>query len=211
MPLLIVSIDGVEIRRVPVQKERTTLGRHSGNDIVLTDSVVSGRHCVFELEGGADVFLEDLGSTNGTYLNGQMLHSQRPLLRNRDVVGIGRFRLQFLSEPEFQNSGETNAMPLDTALGGLPELATLHARLRLLSGSSAGLEVPVVKAVTTFGKPGVAVVAISHRHHGYDLALVDGAAGPMLNGKLLTADAVPLCDRDVIELAGTQLQFLLRP
>ena len=54
--------------------------------------------------------------------------------------------------------------------------------MRVLSGSSAGLEMPVVKAVTTFGKPGIAIVAISHRRNGYYVAVMEGGDGPLLNG-----------------------------
>ncbi|HPL79723.1 MAG TPA: FHA domain-containing protein, partial [Burkholderiaceae bacterium] len=77
MPQLVLSIEGVEIRRVNLQKQRTTLGRKPHNDIVLADLVVSGEHCAFILEGLADVTVEDLRSTNGTYLNGQMVRKQK--------------------------------------------------------------------------------------------------------------------------------------
>ena len=66
MPQLIMSIEGVEIKRVNLQKNRTTLGRKANNDIVLADMVVSGEHCAFMLEGLADVYVEDQKSTNGT-------------------------------------------------------------------------------------------------------------------------------------------------
>ena len=67
MPQLVLSIEGVEIRRVNLHNNRTTLGRKPHNDIVLPDLVVSGEHCVFILEGLADVTVEDLKSTNGTF------------------------------------------------------------------------------------------------------------------------------------------------
>jgi hypothetical protein len=80
----------------------------------------------------------------------------------------------------------------------------------VLNGSSAGLEVPVVKAVTTFGKPGVTVVAVSHRRTGFFVAHLDGDVVPTLNGRVLGDDPVLLSDRDVLELAGTRMQFQLR-
>ena len=78
MPQLVLSIEGVEIRRVNLRNNRTTLGRKPHNDIVLPDLVVSGEHCAFILEGLADVTVEDLRSTNGTYLNiiKEMLESE---------------------------------------------------------------------------------------------------------------------------------------
>ncbi len=209
MPQLIATIDGVEIKHVHLQKDRTTLGRKPHNDIVLTDMVVSGDHCAFEMEGLADVYLEDLGSTNGTYLNGKMVHGERVRLRDHDVIGVGRFRIQFLTSSRPADFGQTSTMTLE-GLGHPGASQALHASLKVLSGSSAGLEVPVVKAVTTFGKPGVIVVAISHRLHGYYVAVVEGDMQPLLNDEPIGPDAKPLADQDVIDLAGTRLRFLLK-
>jgi hypothetical protein len=68
----------------------------------------------------------------------------------------------------------------------------------------------VVKAVTTFGKPGISIVAVSHRRTGYFVAYMDGAERPLLNGKPLGDEAVPLANEDVLELAGTKMRFLLK-
>jgi hypothetical protein len=69
---------------------------------------------------------------------------------------------------------------------------------------------PVVKAVTTFGKPGVAVVAISHRRNGYFVALMEGTLTPTLNGLPIGANAQLLSNLDVLELAGSKLLLLLK-
>src|SRR3954452_6438747 len=98
MPQLIASVEGVQIKHVYLQKDRTTLGRHPDNDIVLDNMVVSGRHCIFELKGLADVFIEDLGSTNGTYINGKMV--KRQPLRDGETIAIGNFRIRYLVESE---------------------------------------------------------------------------------------------------------------
>jgi hypothetical protein len=81
---------------------------------------------------------------------------------------------------------------------------------QVLNGSSAGLEVPVVKAVTTFGKPGVSVIAVSHRRDGYYVAHLDGTSEPLLNGDAVGARPVLLSDGDVVELASTKMVFLLK-
>jgi FHA domain-containing protein len=205
MPQLIASVEGVEIKHVYLQKDRTTLGRGADNDIVLDNMIVSGHHCAFELRGLADVFIEDLGSTNGTYINGKMVKRQK--LSDGEVVAIGNFRIQYLSASE-QPSGfsETLAMKLD-ALG---RPANTHGVFQVLNGSSAGLEMPVVKAVTTFGKPGVSVVAVSHRRDGYYVAHLDGPGEPTLNGHVIGARATLLSDGDVLELASTKMVFLLK-
>ena len=202
MPQLIATVEGVEIKHVYLTRDKTTLGRKDTNDIVLDNLVVSSRHCVFELKGLADVFIEDVGSTNGTFVNNKRI--QRQQLQDGDVIAIGNFRIQFLSASGDSGFGQTTAFDTQSMGTGL-----LHASFRVLNGSSAGLEVPVVKAVTTFGKPGVAVVAVSHRRSGFFVAHLDGETATTLNGKLLGADPVMLSDDDVLELAGTRMQFRL--
>lgn len=206
MPQLIASVEGVEIKHVYLQKDRTTLGRNPDNDIVFDNMVVSGHHCVFELKGLADVYIEDLHSTNGTYINGQMVKRQR--LHDGEVIAIGNFRIQFLAASERPSGfSETQAMKLDA--GGQPARQP-HAVFQVLNGSSEGLEMPVVKAVTTFGKPGVSVVAVSHRRDGYYVAHLDGDSRPALNGDALGEVPVLLSNHDVLELAGTRMLFMLR-
>ena len=207
MPQLVLSIEGVEIRRVNLNHNRTTLGRKPHNDIVLADLVVSGEHCAFNLEGLADVYVEDLRSTNGTYLNGQMVRKQK--LRDHDVITVGRIHIEYLSAAAPGDFGQTTAMPLGGA-STYGQAVAIHASLRVLSGSSTGLEMPVVKAVTTFGKPGIAIVAISHRRNGYYVAVMEGGDGPLLNARPIGADPVPLGDGDELELAGTRMRFCLK-
>lgn len=204
MPQLIASVEGVEVKHVYLTKDRTTLGRRADNDIVLDNPAVSGQHCVFELKGLADVFIEDLGSTNGTFVNN--VRVQRHKLEDEDVIAISRFRIRYRSATEESGFGATAAM----TLGATPHLPPpASASFKVLDGSSAGLQVPVVKAVTTFGKPGVSVIAVSHRRTGYFAAHLDGAQVPQINGKPLGRDPVLLASEDVIELAGTRMQFQL--
>ena len=216
MPQLIASVEGVEIKHVYLENDRTTLGRKPHNDIVFNNMVVSSEHCVFELRGIADVFVEDLGSTNGTYVNGHMIKS-REKLHDRDVIAIGNFRIQFLASSEHEpaevpNHEETTAMSISAlhSLGFEGTSGARQASLKVLSGSSEGLEVPVVKAVTTFGQPGVAMVSISHRRNGYFVVRVDGDGPSTLNGMPVGDQAVPLEHHDVLELAGTAMEFLLK-
>jgi hypothetical protein len=205
MPQLIVTVGGEEIRHVYLSKDRTTLGRAKDNDIVLQNPAVSSRHCVFELKGLADVFVHDLGSTNGTFVNNQRVE-QRRKLEDEDVVAICGFRIRYLTATADSGFGATAAM----TFGPSPQvLQVSHASFRVLSGTSAGLEVPVNKAVSTFGRPGVAVIAVAHRRTGYYAAHLDGPQVPQLNGSPMGADPVLLAHDDVLELAGTRMQFVL--
>jgi hypothetical protein len=211
MPQLIASVEGVEVERVYLKKERTTLGRKPHNDIVLHNLVVSGEHCVFTLQGLTDVTIEDLGSTNGTYVNGHMIKS-REALKDQDIITIGNFRVQYLTASVSEPTGapqSTTAMSLDAL--GLPGTAgVLQACFKTLSGDSAGLELPLLKAVTTFGQPGIARVSVSHRRDGYYVACIDGETAPTLNGKAIGPEAVALAHNDVLELAGVAMAFLLK-
>jgi hypothetical protein len=207
MPQLIASVDGVQVHHVYLHMDRTTLGRKPHNHIVLADQAVSGEHCVFELSGLTDVYVEDLGSTNGTYINGKMV--SRHLLRDGDVISLGKFKVLYRSANELTDEAQTAAMPLE-AEGQPRPSAELHASLTVLSGSSAGLTIPVVKAVATFGKPGVAMVAIAHRRHGFYISRMEAKEVPLLNGQAITDVPVLLQDRDVLELAGTAMEFCLR-
>lgn len=201
MPQLIATIQGVEVKHVYLHKDRTILGRKPGNDIVLDTMVVSGQHCAFDLVGVADVFLTDLGSTNGTYVNDRMV-KERTRLNDGDVIAIGPYRIKYLQASEEPSTfGGTLQFTADAA--------PLHASFAVISGSSAGLQMPVVKAVTTFGKPGVSVVSVAHRRGGFFVTHLGGSTAPLLNGNPMGVDPVLLADQDVLELAGTKMQFQL--
>lgn len=205
MPQLIATVEGIEVKHVYLTKDRTTLGRRAHNDIVLNNLAVSGDHCVFELKGLVDVSIEDLGSTNGTFVNNVKVVRRQPL-HDGDLIAIGRFRIEYLTASETPSVFSSTAIQRPDTTSTHPR----HASLQVLNGSSAGLEVPVVKTVTTFGKPGVALVAISHRRSGYYVALMDGQIVPSLNGLPITTEPQLLSNLDVLELAGSKLLFLLK-
>jgi FHA domain len=207
MPQLITTVGGVEIHRTYLTRERTTLGRRPHNHIVLTDLAVSGEHCVFELSGLTDVVVIDLGSTNGTYINDAMVRMH--LLKDGDVISIGKFKIQYLQANELTDECKTASMSLGDGYSHA-STGAMQASLRVLSGSSAGLELPVSKAVSTFGQPGVALVAIAHRRNGYYVSCMDAVQTPKLNGKAISDEPVLLAEHDVIELAGSALEFRLK-
>ena len=202
MPKMIVSIDGVVIKEVQLTKDRTTLGRRPYNDIVIDNLAVSGEHAVMQMSG-ADVFLEDLNSTNGTYVNGKAIKKQQ--LQNGDTVEIGKYKIKFVHDGASGNHEKT--MVINSGAVEAAQVAG-NAAIKVMSGAAAGREVPLVKVVTSIGTPGVAVAAITRRPHGYVVALVEGAVKPTVNGEALGTDAVNLKHGDLIELAGTQMQFI---
>ncbi len=217
MGKLVVSLDGVVIKEVQITKDKTTLGRRPYNDIVIDNLAVSGEHAVLQMVG-SDVFIEDLNSTNGTYINGKAVKKQ--LLAHDDTVEIGKYKIKYLADEghEYEKTmimkpGQSVPTFMHTApqtphsgFGGLAPV--LPASIKVLNGAAAGREVSLTKVVTTVGKPGVQVASITKRPGGYVFAHVEGAARPTVNGSSVTADSVPLKNGDVIELAGTQMQFI---
>jgi len=207
MAELVVSSDGVETQHVHLIKDRTTLGRRHHNDVALSDLSVSGMHCVFERGDSGAIWLMDVGSTNGTYVNGERI--QRRQLEDQDVVTVGIYSIRFLLQPPVAVAGQTSPMRLE-ALGAPGRAGAQKASLRVLEGVAQGRDVPLVKTVTTFGKPGDAVVAVYHRRHGYYVALVEAGEQPALhNGQPVGTDAAPLADQDILELGDSRLLFIL--
>jgi hypothetical protein len=219
MPKMIVSIDGVVIKEFQLTKDRTTLGRRPYNDIVIDNLAVSGEHAAVQMVGG-EVYLEDLNSTNGSYVNGKSIKKQ--LLQNNDTVEVGKYKIRFVNETAGAALDKTAAMqPAATAAVMPPASAPAPvaeapadldlrpgAAIKVLSGAAAGREVQLVKVVTTIGKPGVAVAAITRRPIGFVVAHVEGASVPTLNGIPVSGTPVALKNGDLLELAGTRMQFM---
>jgi hypothetical protein len=220
MPKMIVSIDDVVIKEVQLTKDRTTLGRRPYNDIVIDNLAVSGEHAVIQM-AGEQVFLEDLNSTNGTYVNGKAIKRQQ--LQSGDDIEIGKYKIKFAGEGAGDDFDKTMVVQPRTptaasaaapsgfvppGMGDSQGLGAFHASIKVLSGAAAGREVPLTKVVTTIGKPGIAVAAITKRQHGFVVHHVEGGGNPTVNGSVISAEPVALKNGDVLELAGTQMQFV---
>ena len=224
MGKLVVSLDGVVIKEVQITKDKTTLGRRPYNDIVIDNLAVSGEHAVLQMVG-QDVFIEDLNSTNGTYINGKAVKKQ--LLAHNDTVEVGKYKIKFMvddgTDYEKTMIMKPGAMSLGSSPGGYTSSGRTSsfgalsggasgnvgpATIRVMNGAAAGREVVLTKVVTTVGKPGVQVASITKRPTGYVLAHVEGALRPTVNNTPLAGETVGLRNGDVIELAGTQMQFV---
>lgn len=247
MAKLILSMETTMLKEIPLNKERTTIGRKPHNDIQIDNLAISGEHAVV-ITILNDSFLEDLGSTNGTFVNGQSV--KKHFLQNGDTIELGKYRLKFVSElPQQTNAADFEKTmilrpgaakppapapaplpasapaatppahlstspgmpPAAPAAAAAPAAPTLPlGAIQLLSGGNAGKEMELTKTLTTLGKPGVQVAVIARRPHGYFITHVEGASFPVVNGKALDAQAHPLADHDVIELAGVKMEFFLK-
>ena len=226
--LIITDAEGAT-REFPLDKERVSIGRHPDNDISLNDKAVSGRHAVI-ITILRDSFLEDLNSTNGTQVNGKQI-AKHPL-SNGDTVSIGRNTLKYQTEvvageeDDFEKTMilrpgqmgaafESQVNKAAAAAPGQEAVASgkpLLGKLRVASGPNSGKELELTKALTTIGRPGVQVAAITRRADGYYIVHVGGSSGgqhPLVNGLEIDAQARKLNNGDTIDLVGTKMTFLL--
>ena len=275
MARLMLSLDGQVLAEYNMTKERYTIGRLPDNDVRIDNGAVSGHHALV-INILDDSFLEDLNSTNGTYVNGKLI--KKHALQHGDVITIGHHQLRFAdqdagdSDPDefektmvlrpgrasehseeqvsdaVQRAQEAASatlpedediniphpdsspappppsqpavaaaaaapepvaqnMPAPQPSGGLP-----RAKLQVISGKFAGKELELTKALTTLGRPGVQVAAITRRAEGFFVVNVDsGKEGrfPDVNGSPIGPQARRLHDNDVIELAGVKMTFFL--
>jgi pSer/pThr/pTyr-binding forkhead associated (FHA) protein len=236
MAKLILSMDGLVLKEITLTKERTTIGRKPHNDIQIDNLAVSGEHAVIVTILN-DSFLEDLGSTNGTLVNGAPI--KKHFLQPNDVIELGKYKLKYINEapkaaaadfektmvlrpgtmPKPSPAPAPAAMPSGSAQMAAPAAAApppppaapaRQGAIQLLSGANVGKELLLTKALTTLGKPGVQVAVITRRPQGYFITHVEGANFPVVNGKTLDAQAHPLNDHDVIEIAGTKMEFFYK-
>ena len=281
MARLILSLDNQVLAEYNMTKERYTVGRLPDNDVRIDNPAVSGHHSLI-INILNDSFLEDLNSTNGTYVNGKLI--KKHALQHGDVITIGHHQLRFSDQqvpeteqdefektmviPTGQQNAETLAKAEEAAEKAVADAVTdpddhqdavaasvkldpeeasaledtpppppqreeervepRHsstmtgidpanapnalplAKLQVLSGAFAGRELELTKALTTLGRPGVQVAAITRRAEGYYIVHVEsGKEGdfPLVNGQPIGAQARKLTDNDVVQLAGVKMGF----
>ncbi len=277
MARLFLSLDNQVLAEYNMTKERYTIGRLPDNDVRIDNPAVSGHHSLI-INILNDSFLEDLNSTNGTYVNGKLI--KKHALQHGDVITIGHHQLRFSDQQESETeqdefektmvipSGQQNAEQLAKAEKAAEAAAAEAAaeavqsdaaaavkldpeeaaaleekpkpaapekketyrpsatytgidpatapsalplgKLQVLSGAFAGRELELTKALTTLGRPGVQVAAITRRAEGYYVVHVEsGKEGdyPLVNGEPIGSKARKLDDNDVVQLAGVKMGF----
>lgn len=224
MAKLILSMDGLVLKEIPLVKERMTVGRKAHNDIQIDNMAISGEHAAV-VTILSDSFLEDLNSTNGTLVNGQPV--KKHFLKDGDVIELGKYKMKYFTSAAAQNDAPAydkstaarseavrgvgpSAAGTPSAGGAATPTPTLPpAAIQLLSGANAGHQLQLTKTLTTLGKPGQ-VAVIARRPQGYFLTHVEGASFPVLNGRVIDAQPRRLEDHDRIEIAGVKMEFFLK-
>lgn len=207
-----------------LDKEIMTIGRKDDNDIRIENLAVSGHHAklltIFD-----DSFLEDLNSTNGTYVNGRPI-TKHPL-KNGDVIVIGKHELRYINEsnsasdddktvlirrqPGLNTSPGTNMNdPIDMPGNSAADLSA--AKLQILNGKGAGKELALQKASVKLGKSGAEIVQINKRPDGHFIVSLDQEnenSHLMINGEAVGSRAVKLNNHDVIEINKLKIEYYL--
>jgi pSer/pThr/pTyr-binding forkhead associated (FHA) protein len=205
-------------------RERYTIGRLQDNDVRIDNAAVSGHHSLI-INILNDSFLEDLNSTNGTYVNGKLI--KKHALQHGDVITVGRHQLRFVDSVADEDQDEftqtmviggddpptvelqTTKTPSSAAAGKTPMAV---GKIQVLNGRFTGKELTLSKAVTTLGQSGVQVIAITRRAEGYHVVEVENSGSqnaPSVNGEPLAKTARKLNDNDVVELIGIKMGFFL--
>jgi len=233
MAKLVLKMNGAIQGEYELNQERISIGRKPENDIPIDNLAVSGKHALI-ITILDDSFLEDLGSTNGTYVNGKLV--KKHALKDGDVIAIGKHELVYVNENATANDDEFEktmiikpgtasaavaaaqaAEKAGAAAENVPLASTNAptgmpiARLTVLNGPIAGKELELTKALVTLGKPGTQVAVISRRPQGYFLTHIesdgDGKRYPIVNGEPIGPKAYQLQNSDMIELAGIKMEF----
>lgn len=174
MAKLILSMDGLVLKEIPLVKERTSIGRKPNNDIQIDNLAISGEHAVIVAILN-DAFLEDLNSTNGTYVNGQSV--KKHVLKDNDVIELGKYRIKFLKDAPDMRASDT----FEKAFVVSPDAANLGASPRAHTETMVGFgaeasvtsewKAPIDVLATGADEPMGMVQIISGRNAGRELEL----------------------------------------
>lgn len=94
MAKIIVTLNDAILDEFPLVKVRANIGRRPTNEIHLDNLAISGEHATV-VKMGSDYFIEDMDSTNGTLVNGEVTKKQ--LLKHQDIIELGKYQLKFLN------------------------------------------------------------------------------------------------------------------
>ena len=235
MAKLILKFNNQVIDHIELTQGDMKIGRKATNDIFVDNLAVSGEHAnIFTI--GDDSFVQDLGSTNGTFVNNKRITKHH--LKNGDVVTVGKHTMVYFSDDDAttieentedfartviinpgssSGSGSAASAPnptKDTMSMQSPEKAGATERqgaIFVLSGGNSGKRIELTKSITNLGKTGRISGSINKSAGGYKLVASENADDiPKLNGRPVESSGAELKNGDIIEVAGTRLQFYLK-
>lgn len=225
MAKLVLSKEGEVAGHYFLDAPRFVIGRAPSSDLCIDAASVSKQHATVTTTGN-DQILQDLGSTNGTLVNGSRV--TRHILQHGDVIEIGACQIKYMNQKarpdmDFDKTMIMPALLLDgesdpgnaSAQADVPSARGAKGKLPLgalkgIVGIHAGREIELSRVLATIGHPGRQLAVINRRPHGYFITHVEGRKTPLVNDKAIGTEPRALQDNDVIEVAGEKLVFLLK-
>jgi pSer/pThr/pTyr-binding forkhead associated (FHA) protein len=221
MAKLVASRAGAALGSWFIERDRVVIGRAEGAGIRLEDQAVSKQHAAIEMVGN-DHILQDLGSANGTFVNGARV--TRHLMRHGDLVEILDFQLRYVDHKSVVGgdgertmiftAGEFGQAPAAAPGGWAPAAEARALEVKLpngvlrSAGQHGGREIALDRALVALGRRGDEYAAIFRRPQGYFIARVEGKA-PRVNGKPIAEDWQPLGVGDVVQVGIERLELVL--
>jgi hypothetical protein len=239
MAKIIIKFNNEVIDHIDLRQGDMKIGRKPGCEIMIDNLAISGEHAnIFTV--GEDSFIQDMGSTNGTFINNKKITKHH--LKNGDAVVIGKHTLVYLTEsaraardpddfaktviispaaretmeskptpaPVPPAESEAPAITVETLKKDAPSpRVDRHGALFVLSGVNSGKRIELMKKITNLGRTGKRAGTIAEIGDGYLLTPGDDES-PILNGKPISKEGSRLKNGDLIEVAGTRLQFYLK-
>ena len=220
MERVIVLKEGAVVNEVPLEaKKLLSIGRDAVSDIQLKDFSVSRQHAQL-VRVFSDYYVEDLGSTNGTYLNDRPV--TKHMLKHGDLLRIGNFSLRLLvQEPGKEPVNEKDEMektvliqPQERKSRAVAQSAPKRkvmpktATVRFSSGPSKGRSEKIDRSLYTIGRPGGDVAVIARRPQGFFLLHIGGDRYPKINSQEITSTkGVQLQEGDVLEVGENRVEI----
>jgi hypothetical protein len=223
MAKLIISRDGAIIDTQFIDQPSLAIGSAEDNDVRLQAAGVSRYHARIASVVNDDI-LEDLGSANGTIVNGEAVRQR--VLQNNDVIEIADYQIRYRNHkavdgPSFDQTmfyrgaavERNDAAPERAVAQGKPRRAAYANRRRatLVDLRAPGSEpVEIAQLLRTVGDAERGLAVINARPHGYFITHVTGRAPARVNQQSVGSEPRSLANGDVIEVGGEQLRFVCK-
>ncbi|MDT8316599.1 MAG: FHA domain-containing protein [bacterium] len=231
MNKIVLNFNGRLVSETPFSGDAVTIGRGPGNDIVIDNPAISSRHArVFKEKNF--IILEDLGSTNGTFVNGEKI--RKAVINSRDDITVGKHQLKLSWEEgtgDFEAGSESNPAAVIQSLDKTMVFAKDPGKagagkaavggFAVMEGGVAKERIPMTDRVTTIGKSSDALIKlkgllapkvaalVNRSDRGYVLSSPDAKKPAIINGNKVDKPYV-LKNGDVVEIAGITLRFYLK-
>ena len=225
MAKLVLSTGGAVVHQCFVDKDRVSVGREPHNGIVVDDPLVSREHAAI-VPVGNDHILEDLGSANGTYVNGTRL--TRRILQHGDVIALGDFHLRYLnpkvaaevdlertmlieglSKAIAPRAGPSIDGTVPMPIAGTARTHFPRGRVWMGAGPRAGEVIELDRVVTMFGSAHTGSAVVVWRPLGYYVVHAEGRRAPRVNGNAIGTEPRLLQHGDIVEVGEERLEFTL--